>query len=70
VTSRHCHGFADLVVAGVDREGGRFVLNEFCAAYNRPYIDVATGVLVDSGAYSGRVVYAFDRPTVPAACTG
>src|ERR1051326_8150953 len=27
----------DVVIAGVDREGVRFVLNEFCAAYDRPY---------------------------------
>jgi hypothetical protein len=35
---------ADFVIAGVDSEGARLVLNELCAAYARPYIDLASDV--------------------------
>ncbi|MFZ2873211.1 MAG: ThiF family adenylyltransferase [Phycisphaerales bacterium] len=35
---------ADYVFGCVDREGVRLVLTELCAAYAKPYIDVATGV--------------------------
>lgn len=36
---------ADAVLGCVDHDGVRFVLNELCVAYERPYFDVATGIL-------------------------
>jgi hypothetical protein len=52
---------ADYTFGGLDNEGGRLVLTELCAAYARPYIDVATEV--DPGrplTYGGQVCAAWD----------
>jgi hypothetical protein len=49
---------ADYVFGCVDKDGVRFVLNELCSAYERPYFDIATDVLPeDSGImFGGRMV--------------
>jgi hypothetical protein len=51
---------SDYVFGCVDSEGARFVLNEVCSAYARPYIDLASDVIPpdrpdDRLAYGGRV---------------
>lgn len=47
---------ADYVFGCLDSEGGRLVLNELCAAYCRPYFDLASDVLPgDPPEYGGRV---------------
>lgn len=47
---------ADYVFGCVDRDGPRFILNELCAAYSRPYIDLATEIVPgESLVYGGRV---------------
>ena len=50
---------ADWVIGCFDDDGPRFILNELCAAYAKPYIDLASGVPED-GAYGGRVCVAID----------
>jgi hypothetical protein len=35
---------ADCVFGCVDQDGARLVLNELCAAYERPYVDIATEI--------------------------
>jgi hypothetical protein len=49
----------DHVFGCLDHDGPRFVLNELCAAYAKPYIDLASDVATD-GAYGGRVCVAWD----------
>lgn len=47
---------ADYVFGCLDSEGARLVLNELCAAYTRPYFDLASDVLLgDPSEYGGRV---------------
>ena len=47
---------ADYVFGCLDSEGARLVLNELCAAYRRPYFDLASDVIPDDPpAYGGRV---------------
>lgn len=48
---------ADVVIGCVDRHGARFVLNEFCVAYQRRYLDIATDIIPDQHVYGGHVVY-------------
>ena len=50
---------ASVVVGYLDGDGPRFILNELCAAYDKPYIDLASDV-PDSNAYGGRVFVAWD----------
>ena len=45
---------ADAVFGCVDNDGVRFVLNELCCAYEKPYFDVASGIMPD-GVYGGKV---------------
>ena len=45
---------ADWVIGSFDHDGPRFILNELCAAYCKPYIDVAADV-PEPGVYGGRV---------------
>ncbi|MCA9468315.1 MAG: ThiF family adenylyltransferase [Nitrospira sp.] len=45
---------ADWVFGCVDHDGPRAILNELCAAYEKPYIDLASDV-PEAGAYGGRV---------------
>jgi molybdopterin/thiamine biosynthesis adenylyltransferase len=47
---------ADYVFGCVDREGVRFVLNELCTAYSRPYFDLASDIPQNQQLiYGGRV---------------
>ena len=48
---------ADVVFGCVDKEGARLILNELCAAYSRPYLDLATELSPpeDPSEYGGRV---------------
>jgi ThiF family len=47
---------ADYVFGGLDCEGARLVLNEVCAAYKRPYWDLASDVIPGAPLqYGGRV---------------
>lgn len=48
---------ADWVFGCFDDDGPRSVLNELCAAYRKPYIDLASDVPGD-GVYGGRVCFA------------
>lgn len=48
---------ADWVFGGFDHDGPRSILNELCAAYERPYIDMASDVPDPDGkAYGGHVL--------------
>jgi molybdopterin-synthase adenylyltransferase len=49
-----------IVFGCIDEDGPRFVLNEFCLAYNLPYIDSATDILQGGKDYGGRVVSIYD----------
>lgn len=52
---------ADWVFGCLDNEGARLVLNELCAAYRRPYIDLASDIISsESLQYGGRVCVAWD----------
>ena len=52
---------ADYVFGCLDREGARLVLNELCAAYARPYFDLASGIEHGSPLlYGGHVCVAWD----------
>lgn len=52
---------ADYVFGCLDSEGARLVLNELCAAYCRPYFDLASDVVPgDPPAYGGRICVAWD----------
>lgn len=52
---------ADYVFGCVDSEGARLVLTELCAAYARPYIDLASDILPGmQPSYGGRVCVAWD----------
>ena len=47
---------ADCVFGCLDSEGARLVLTELCAAYSRPYLDLASDVIPGAPpAYGGRV---------------
>jgi hypothetical protein len=49
---------ADLVIGCVDRDSARLVLNEFCQAYEKPYLDIATDVGQEGGLwFGGRILY-------------
>ena len=50
---------SDWVFGCLDDDGPRAVLNELCAAYRLPYIDLATDVPAE-GIYGGRVCVAID----------
>ncbi len=50
---------ADFVFGCLDNEGARMILNELCAAYSRPYLDLATEILPgEEPMYGGRVCVA------------
>lgn len=51
---------ADWVFGCLDDDGPRSVLNELCAAYSKPYIDLASDV-PEAGVYGGRVCVAMGR---------
>ena len=50
---------ADWVFGCFDEDGPRFILNELCAAYTKPYIDLASDV-PEPGVYGGRVCISWD----------
>lgn len=51
-------GDTDVVFGCVDGDGSRLILNEFCSAHKKPYIDLATEIYADSDplTFGGRVV--------------
>jgi hypothetical protein len=52
---------SDYVLGCLDSEGARFVLNELCAAYAKPYFDLASDIVPGSRpSYGGRVCVAWD----------
>ena len=51
---------ADIVFGCVDNDGARLVLNEFCLAYELPYIDIASDIMPDGLEYGGRIVSVFN----------
>lgn len=52
---------ADYVIGSFDCEGARLILTELCAAYSRPYFDLATEILPGAEPkYGGRVCAALD----------
>lgn len=50
---------ADWVFGCFDHDGPRHILNELCAAYAKPYIDLASDI-PEPGVYGGRVCIAWD----------
>lgn len=52
---------ANIVFGCVDNDGARLVLNEFCLAYELPYIDIASDIMLDGSEYGGRIVSIFDN---------
>jgi molybdopterin/thiamine biosynthesis adenylyltransferase len=50
---------ADWVFGGFDEDGPRSILNELCAAYAKPYVDLASDV-PEPGVYGGRICVASD----------
>jgi hypothetical protein len=52
---------ADYVFGCLDREGARLILTELCAAYARPYIDLASGIEPGNPLnYGGHICIAWD----------
>lgn len=52
---------ADYVFGCLDNEGSRLILTELCAAYERPYFDLASDILPgDVASYGGQVCVAWD----------
>lgn len=46
----------DVIFGCVDKDGARHILNEFCKAYKKSYIDIATEIDPISKEYGGRIV--------------
>ena len=51
---------SDYLFGCVDNEGSRLILTELSAAYNKPYFDVASAILLEQNAYGGRVCVAWN----------
>ncbi len=52
---------SDYVFGCLDREGVRLILNELCAAYSKPYFDLASEIIPgDPPVYGGRICVALD----------
>jgi len=52
---------ADHVFGCLDSEGARLILNEWCAAYSRPYLDLASDILAgEPPSYGGRICVAWN----------
>ncbi len=52
---------ADYVFGCLDNEGARLILNELCAAYSKPYIDLATDIFLGKPpTYGGRICISWD----------
>lgn len=61
---------ADYVFGCLDNEGSRLILTEMCAAYCRPYFDLASDIVAgDRPSYGGRVCAAWDGNGCPV-CSG
>lgn len=57
---------ADYVFGCLDNEGSRLILTELCAAYARPYFDLASDIVPgDSPYYGGRVCIAWNGNGCP-----
>ncbi len=52
---------ATAVFGCIDNDGARFVLNEFCLAYERLYFDIASDIMRDGSEYGGRVIAITDN---------
>ena len=47
---------SNFVFGCLDNDGARLILNELCLAYDKPYFDLASGIVdVEEGRYGGRV---------------
>lgn len=55
---------ADFIFVCVDDDAIRSVMNEFCQAYERPYVDVATDIDPSSQTFGGRMLLADGRVCV------
>lgn len=53
------------VVGCLDSDAARLVLTEFCLAYSKPYIDLASDVVDDGTEYGGRIVAAVGNRGCP-----
>ena len=51
---------SDIIFGCVDNDGPRLVMNEFCSAYEIPYIDIATEIDSESPEYGGRIISIFN----------
>ena len=51
---------SDYVFGCLDNDVPRVILTELCAAYAKPYFDLASDILVDESVYGGRVCIAWD----------
>ena len=51
---------ADYVFGCLDDDVPRVILTELCAAYTKPYFDLASDILLEESAYGGRVCVAWD----------
>ena len=54
----------DFVFGCVDHDGARLVLNEFCQAYERPYLDLASDIDPETKDFGGRFLYSDGRVCV------
>lgn len=52
---------SDFVFGCLDNDGARLKLNELCVAYEIPYIDTATEIILETLDYGGRVVSVIDK---------
>lgn len=55
----------DYVFGCLDNDGARLVLTELCAAYSKPYMDLATEIAGDGSTHGGRVVAAWNGSGCP-----
>ena len=52
---------SDYVFGCLDNEGARLILTELCAAYSKPYLDLASDILAgEPPQYGGRICVAWD----------
>lgn len=51
----------DFVFGCVDNDASRLVLNEFCQAYSRSYIDLATDIDPENNVFGGRLLFSDGR---------
>ena len=51
---------SDYVFGCMDNESSRLILTELCHVYSKPYIDLASDIIVEDGHYGGRVCVSWD----------